>query len=134
MAGRGKPPIADEDADCVTQVELRAFMKNITEAINVNHGRYAVTLEGIERKISGVGDWLEALDIRIPHVVQEATNKMRVQDVMRGCGVACTTIIKVCDVTMITIMITRTRITVILLPRLNLLSLLFMVLMMLQLI
>jgi hypothetical protein len=71
MVARGKPPAADEDADCVTQVELRAFMKNITEVINVNHDRYAATLKGIERKISGVVDQLEALEIRIPPAVQE---------------------------------------------------------------
>jgi hypothetical protein len=47
MVGRGKALAADEDAECVTQVELRAFMNNITEAINVNHARYAATLEGI---------------------------------------------------------------------------------------
>jgi hypothetical protein len=71
MAGRGKPPTADEDADCVTQVELHAFTNNITEAINVNHTRYAATLEGIERKISGVVDRLEALEIHVPPAVQE---------------------------------------------------------------
>jgi hypothetical protein len=71
MAGRGKPPAMDEDADCVTQVELHAFMKNIIETVNVNHFRYAVTLDCIERKISGVVDWLEALEIRIPPDVHE---------------------------------------------------------------
>jgi hypothetical protein len=71
MVGRGKPPTADEDADCVTQVELRAFMNNITKAINVNHARYAATHEGIERKISGVVNWLEALEVRIPPNVHE---------------------------------------------------------------
>jgi hypothetical protein len=71
MAGRGKPPTVDEDTNCVTQVELRAFMKNITEMINVDHDRYATTLEGIEMKISVVVGWLEALEIRIPPVVQE---------------------------------------------------------------
>jgi hypothetical protein len=71
MAGRGKPPAADEDADCVTQVELCAFTKNITEAINVNHDRYAATLEAIEWKISGVVDRLEALEIHMPPAVHE---------------------------------------------------------------
>jgi hypothetical protein len=71
MVGRGKPPATDEDADCVTQVELRALMKNITEAINVNHDHCVVTLEGIERKISSVVDRLEALEIHIPPAVQE---------------------------------------------------------------
>jgi hypothetical protein len=70
-ARRGKPPTADEDADCVTQVELRAFMNNITEMINANHARYATTLEGIERKISSVVDRLEALEVHIPPVVHE---------------------------------------------------------------
>jgi hypothetical protein len=54
MAGRGKPLAVDADADCMTQVELCAFMNNITEAINVNHARYATTLEGIKRKISSI--------------------------------------------------------------------------------
>jgi hypothetical protein len=71
MAGRGKPPVADEDADCVTQVELCAFTKNITEVINMNHARYATTLEGIERKISGIVNRLEALEIRVPPTIQE---------------------------------------------------------------
>jgi hypothetical protein len=55
----------------VTQVELCAFMNNITEAINVNHAYYATTLEGIERKISGVVDQLEALEVRIPPAAHE---------------------------------------------------------------
>jgi hypothetical protein len=71
MAGRGKPPTMDEDADCVTQVELCAFTNNITEAINANHARYAATVEGMERKISGIVDRLEALEIRVPPVVHE---------------------------------------------------------------
>jgi hypothetical protein len=71
MAGRGKPPVVDEDADCVTQVELRAFTYNIIEVINVNHARYATTLEGIERKISGVLDRLEALEVCIPSTTHE---------------------------------------------------------------
>jgi hypothetical protein len=134
MAGRGKPPVVDEDADCVTQVELRAFTYNIIEVINVNHARYATTLEGIERKISGVpiGLRLWRFVYLLLHMNSMATNKTRVQDVMRSYNIACTTIIKVWEVTMITIMITATRITVILLPRLNLLSLLSVVLMMLK--
>jgi hypothetical protein len=71
MAGRGKPPATDEDNDCLTQVELHAFTNNITEVINVNHTRYATTLEGIERKISGVVDRLEALEVRIPPATHE---------------------------------------------------------------
>jgi hypothetical protein len=74
MAGRGKPVAADKDADCVTQVELRAFMKNITEVINVNHSRSATTLEGIERKISGVVDQLEALEVHVLPAIQELDN------------------------------------------------------------
>jgi hypothetical protein len=76
MVGRGKPPAADEDADYVTQVELHAFMKNITEAINANHGRYAATLEGVERKISGIVDQLESLEIHIPLAVQELNEEL----------------------------------------------------------
>jgi hypothetical protein len=68
MAGRGKPPTVDEDADYMTQAELCAFMNNIIEAINMNHARYATTLEGIERKISGIVNRLEALEVRIPPV------------------------------------------------------------------
>jgi hypothetical protein len=71
MAGRGKPPVADEDADCVTQAELRAFTDNNIEAINVNHARYAATLEGIERKVSSIVDRLEALEVRIPLAAHE---------------------------------------------------------------
>jgi hypothetical protein len=71
MAGRGKPLAVDEDADCMTQVELCAFTNNIIEAINVNHARHAATLEGIERKISGVVDRLEALEIHVPPAAQE---------------------------------------------------------------
>jgi hypothetical protein len=71
MAGRGKPPAMDEHADYVTQVELHAFMKNIIETVNANHFCYAVTLDCIERKISGVVDRLEALEIRIPPDVHE---------------------------------------------------------------
>jgi hypothetical protein len=44
LVGRRKPLGADEDDDCVTQVELRSFRKNITEVINVNHALYATTL------------------------------------------------------------------------------------------
>jgi hypothetical protein len=71
MAGRGKPPAADEDADCVTQAELCAFTDNITEAMNANQARYAATLEGIERKISGIVDRLEALVVHIPPAAHE---------------------------------------------------------------
>jgi hypothetical protein len=71
MAGRGKPLAVDADADCVTQVELCAFMNNITEAINANQARYAATLEGIKRKISSIVDWFEALEISVPPAVQE---------------------------------------------------------------
>jgi hypothetical protein len=71
MVGRGKPPTADEDANCVTQVELHAFTNHITEVINTNHARYATTLKGIERKIFGVVDRLVALDVRIPHAEHE---------------------------------------------------------------
>jgi hypothetical protein len=46
-------------------------MNNITEAINMNHARYATTLEGIERKISGIVDRLEALEVCIPHAAHE---------------------------------------------------------------
>jgi hypothetical protein len=71
MVGRGKPPAMDEDADCVTQVELCAFTNNITEVINMNHTRYAATLEDMERKISSIVDRLEALEILVPPTVQE---------------------------------------------------------------
>jgi hypothetical protein len=37
----------------------------------MNNAHYASTLEGIERKISGVVDRLEALEVRIPPVVHE---------------------------------------------------------------
>jgi hypothetical protein len=39
--------------------------------INANHARYATTLEGIERKICGVVDRLEALEVRIPPAALE---------------------------------------------------------------
>jgi hypothetical protein len=136
MAGRGKPPAADEDADCVTQVELRAFTKNITEAINMNHDRYAATLEAIEWKISGVVDRLEALEIHMPPAVHELDDNE--QDKRARCDeelwhrLHCNR--QGMKVTTITTMITATRIIVILLPRLNLLSLLSMVLMMFKLI
>jgi hypothetical protein len=60
----------------MTQAELRAFMNNITEAISMNHTRYAPTLEGMERKIFRVVDQLEALDLKalvvhIPPAVHE---------------------------------------------------------------
>jgi hypothetical protein len=71
MVGRGKPPTADVDASCVTQVELRAFTNNITEVINMNQAHYATTLEHIERKISGVVDRIEALEVRIPPAAHE---------------------------------------------------------------
>jgi hypothetical protein len=71
MAGRWKPPNVDEDANCVTQVELRALMNNITEEIDTNHAHYATTLEGIERKISSVVDQLEALEVRISPAAHE---------------------------------------------------------------
>jgi hypothetical protein len=69
MAGRGKPPAMDEDADCMTQVELCAFTNNITEVINANHARYAAIVEGIERKISTIVDRLQALEIHVPPTV-----------------------------------------------------------------
>jgi hypothetical protein len=53
--GRKRKPLAmDEDAECMTQVELCALTKNIIEENNVNQDCYAATVEGIERKISGV--------------------------------------------------------------------------------
>jgi hypothetical protein len=55
----------------VTQAKLGAFMDNITEAVKANHARYAATLEGTERKISGVVDRLQSLEVRIPPVVHE---------------------------------------------------------------
>jgi hypothetical protein len=55
----------------MTHAELHSFMDNITKAINTNHACYAATLEGIERKISGIVDRLEALDVRIPPAVHE---------------------------------------------------------------
>jgi hypothetical protein len=61
-----------------------------------------------------------------------ATNKTSMQDVMRSCVVSCTAIIKVWEVTTLTIRITTTRITMILFPRFNLLFLLSMVHMMLK--
>jgi hypothetical protein len=69
MAGRGKPPAMDEDADCMTQVKLCAFTNNITEVINANHTRYAAIVEGIERKISTIVDRLQALEIHVPPTV-----------------------------------------------------------------
>jgi hypothetical protein len=39
--------------------------------LRCNHARYAATLESIERKISGVVDRLEDLEVHIPHVVHE---------------------------------------------------------------
>jgi hypothetical protein len=83
---------------------------------------------------SSIGFRLQRFVYLMLYMISMTMNKSSVQDVMRSCDVACTTIDKVWKVTMITIMITATRITVILLPRLNLLSLLSMVLMMLKLI
>ena len=52
--------------ECVTQTELRAFMRNITDTMTLNNNRTARQLEGIERRISGIVDRLEALETRLP--------------------------------------------------------------------
>jgi hypothetical protein len=53
----------------VTRAELRTFTDNIIDVINMNHARYAATLE--ERKISSIVDRLEALEVHIPPAVHE---------------------------------------------------------------
>ena len=52
--------------DRVTPTELRAFMKNLTELLTLNNTRPAAQLDGTKRRISGVDDWLEILETRLP--------------------------------------------------------------------
>jgi hypothetical protein len=65
----------NQDANGMTQVELRTFTNYITVAINANHARYATTLEGVERKIFGIVDQLEALEIHVPPSIHELDGK-----------------------------------------------------------
>ena len=71
MVGKKAVTGLEDDDDFVTQVELRAFLKNITKTINVNHASYATQLEGLERRLSGIVDRIEALEIHLPPIVPD---------------------------------------------------------------
>ena len=69
------------DDVCVTQTELQEFMKdfmkNITDTLNQNNNRSQTQLEGIERRISGVVDRLEALETHLPPPDQDRNDRAR---------------------------------------------------------
>jgi len=50
---------------------MKDFMKNNTNTLNQNNNRSQTQLEGIERRITGVVDRLEALEIRLPPANQD---------------------------------------------------------------
>jgi hypothetical protein len=67
------PPAAagDEDEECVSNKEVRAMIKALTELFTKNQQSTDTTLERVERSMAGIIDRVDALEIGLPQIDQD---------------------------------------------------------------
>jgi hypothetical protein len=60
------PPARDDEEECVSNKEVRAMMKVMTELFTKNQQSTDTTLEWVERTIARIIDWVDALETGLP--------------------------------------------------------------------
>jgi hypothetical protein len=65
------PPTGDEEEECISNKDVRTMLKVMSELFMKNQQSTDTTLEGVERSIAGIIDWVDALETGLPPTDQD---------------------------------------------------------------
>jgi hypothetical protein len=65
------PPAGDEEEECISNKEVRAMIKVLTELFTKNQQSSDTTLEQVEHSMAGIIDHIDALEIGLPRIDQD---------------------------------------------------------------